>query len=92
MAKKIELKVESAFMLDGKMRVKGDSVTVDERTARDLLRRGKAVLASGQDDMNPAAEGADDAPEKSGKRGGKKPGNQAKAADDGGAGDTGAES
>jgi hypothetical protein len=43
----VELVVSSSFVLDGKIVTKGKLVAVDEAAAKDLLRRGKAVIAGG---------------------------------------------
>ena len=50
----IPLKVTSAFMLAGQIARAGDVVEVDETTAKDLMHRGKAVLAvAGQAKQEP---------------------------------------
>lgn len=41
--KQFQLKITSAVAIDGEIKVPGSIVTVDERTARDLLAREKAV-------------------------------------------------
>jgi hypothetical protein len=87
MAKNFDLEVKSAFMLDGKMRVPGKTVEgVSERMARDLLRRGKAVLLEGElpaDESGPVST--------TGKGGKKGSGNRSKGADAGGADGEGAD-
>lgn len=50
--KQFQLKITSAVAIDGEIKVPGSIVTVDERTARDLLAREKAVA----DDSAPQAE------------------------------------
>lgn len=45
MAKTIHLKVTSAFLVDGQIAKIGDVVEVNQTDAKDLLHRGKAVLA-----------------------------------------------
>jgi hypothetical protein len=53
MAKMIELKVTSAFMWGGKLRVRDSDITLPERDARRLLSLGKAEIATGgRDDVD----------------------------------------
>lgn len=73
---KTTLKVTSAFMLGGRMRTPGDVVRADDRTARDLIRRGKAQQAeatadTADDDDDDDDDSAAEQPEKgSAKKGG----------------------
>lgn len=46
-AETFKLKVTSAITLDGAIVAPGKVVNVDEKTAKNLLHRGKAELASG---------------------------------------------
>lgn len=49
MTKSVFLKVCSAFMVGGQIAKIGDIVEVNETDAKDLLHRGKAILATAAD-------------------------------------------
>ncbi len=49
MTKSVFLKVCSAFMVSGQIAKIGDIVEVSETDAKDLLHRGKAILATAAD-------------------------------------------
>lgn len=71
-AKSFELVITSAVMIDGQMAKPRAKVTVPEKLARNLLDRGKATLAKGEE--LPSDEGPIGTDGKGGaKRQGKKP-------------------
>lgn len=60
MSKTVMLKVTSAFMVGGEVARKGEVVEVTTAEAKDLLHRGKAVLATAADEPKLAAQDAGD--------------------------------
>ena len=56
------LKVSSSFLVGGEIAKPGDVVNVPEAEAKDLLHRGKATLATADDEPNQAAKGAEQEP------------------------------
>lgn len=60
MTEKVHLKIASAVVIGGDIQAKGAIVEVDEPLAKDLLRRGKAELATEHDRPAPVeAEAAE---------------------------------
>jgi len=57
MSKTVKIKVTSAFVYEGKIRTKGQTVSMPEADAKPILEREKAVIAKGGDD----AKGGKDA-------------------------------
>lgn len=53
MAQKFKVKVRSAFAIDGKVYTIGSTADLDEKQARNLLRRGKVELAEGKAPAKP---------------------------------------
>lgn len=60
MSKTVMLKVTSAFLVGGEVARKGEVVEVTTAEAKDLLHRGKAVLATAADEPKLAAQDAGD--------------------------------
>ena len=60
MSKTVMVKVTSAFLVDGEVARKGEVVEVTTAEAKDLLHRGKAVLATAADEPKLAAQDAGD--------------------------------
>lgn len=58
MSKNVKLKVTSAFVYEGKIRTKGQTVTMSEADAKPILEREKAVLAKGGDDADEGGQPA----------------------------------
>lgn len=54
------LKLTSAIVIDGKIVTRGAIVEVNEREAKNFLARGKAVLATVEDGIEPDDEPAND--------------------------------
>ncbi len=61
MSKTVMLKVTSAFLVGGELARSGEVVEVTTAEAKDLLHRGKAVLATAADEpKEPQGAGDDD--------------------------------
>lgn len=60
MSKTVMLKVTSAFLVGGEVARNGEVVEVTTAEAKDLLHRGKAVLATAADEPKLAAQDAGD--------------------------------
>ncbi len=60
MSKTVMLKVTSAFLVGGELARSGEVVEVTTAEAKDLLHRGKAVLATAADEPKLAAQEAGD--------------------------------
>ncbi|WPZ28967.1 hypothetical protein T8A63_15235 [Sulfitobacter sp. OXR-159] len=58
MSKTVKLKVTSAFVYEGKIRTKGQTVTMPEADAKPILEREKAVLAKDDDDSDEGGQPA----------------------------------
>lgn len=56
MTKSVFLKVSSAFLVGGTIAKTGEIVEVSEGEAKDLLQRGKAILATADDAVQPGEE------------------------------------
>ena len=67
MSKNCKIKVTSAFVYDGKIRVKGETISMPEAVANPILEREKAVLSNGGVDAEAKAPAKDTkAPAKAG--------------------------
>lgn len=64
MSKTVKIKVTSAFVYEGKIRTRGETVTMAEADAKPILEREKAVLAKGGDDADTESDNGAKAPAK----------------------------